>query len=347
MTLLPLVHRFRKRIGFFQKLQDAAAEILVLAPEEKNQRLAAISLPAQIDRIRAVQSDTSLDYEASRLTSGEINHTPTRAFLLKNAWYINGVIFAGNAREPQVPERESLISFEKTKHLTRAAFPSSLVGSQYFGHHVVDDSATTLLANEFGPVFRAPAKAARTWPHAAAYRTRLNIEAPVLTKARVAEAWVFQDWGMTGHRRDRLIKLRLQLRDTPGSRIGHGVFLRRRGSGAARLLANEQEIEEKLSSLGFEIIDPTNDSIESIIMRCRDAGIVVGVEGSGLAHGFLSCAPNAKFLVLQHPYRFNNVWKDFTDALEMRYAFLVGEGTKDSFHISPDELCATLDLLSF
>ena len=346
MSLLPLAYRVRKRMGLSRRLQDAASEIHVLAPEERNRRRAAISLPAQMDRIRAVQSDTSLAYEQARLSTGEISHAPTRAFLLKDAWYIDGVVFAGHAREPQVPERESLISLDRTTHLDRAAFPSSLVGSQYFGHHVVDDSATALLAAEFGPVFRAPARAVRSWPHAAGYRRRLGIDAPELAKARIAEAWVFEDWGMTGHRRDRLVKLRRTLRDAPGPRRGHGVFLRRRGSGAARLLANEAQIEDRLAGLGFDIVDPTHDSLDSILTRCRDARVVVGVEGSGLAHGFLGCAPDATFLVLQHPYRFNNVWKDFTDALGMRYAYLVGEGQRDSFRIPPDELCATLDLLA-
>lgn len=156
---------------------------------------------------------------------------------------------------------------------------------------------------------------------------------------------MFEDWGMTSHRRARLAQLRVRLRDAEGSRKGHGVFLRRRGGGAARVLANEDEIEQMLAKREFEIVDPANDPAETIMTRCRDASIVVGVEGSGLAHGLLGCASDAVFVVLQHPYRFNNVWKDFTDALGMRYAFLVGEGSREAFRINPDELCATLDLL--
>lgn len=150
---------------------------------------------------------------------------------------------------------------------------------------------------------------------------------------------------MTSHRRARLAQLRNRLHDGEGPQRGHGVFLRRRGGGAARVLINEEEIERILATLGFEIIDPANDPAETIMIRCRDASIVVGVEGSGLAHGLLGCAPDAAFVVLQHPHRFNNVWKDFTDALGMRYAFLVGEGSREAFRVDPEELRATLELL--
>ncbi|MBM3606442.1 MAG: glycosyltransferase family 61 protein [Alphaproteobacteria bacterium] len=342
--MLPLVRRFRSRTVSLQDLPHYAAKVVVLAPEETSERPAALSLPGQFDRVRDVQPATTPDYERARLTRGEVRHVPTCAFLLRNVSYLNGTVHAGSMRLPQVQE-SPLKSRQPTQHLPLAALPSSLVGSRFFGHHLVDDSATMLLAAEFAPAFRAPAAAVETWPHAAAYRKRMGVEAPVLCNARVAEAWLFQDWGMTAHRRTRLERLRQQLRDSPGPRAGHGVFLRRRGAGAARVLANEEELERILERMGFDIVDPSSDSADLVIARCRDARVVVGVEGSGLAHGFLGCAPDATFVVLQHPYQFNNVWKDFTDALGMRYAFLVGEGSRECFRVDPDELKATLDLL--
>lgn len=343
--ILPLAQRLRSRMGLSKTIHDVAAEIVTIAPEETAERHAAISLPAQLDRVRAVQAETTPDFEHARITSGMARHAPTTAFMFRNAWYLNGVLYAGGARQSQVWGREPLINFGKPKKMAQAALPSSFVGSRYFGHHVVDDSVTTLLAAQFAPTFRAPAPAVEAWPHAGAYRARMGVDTPVLKSAYVTEAWLFDDWGMTAHRRQRLIQLREKLRDAQPSRMGHGVFLRRRGAGAVRNLINEAEIEGALAKLGFDIVDLATDHTDAIIARCQGAGVIVGVEGSGLAHGLLSCAKDAAFLVLQHPYRFNNVWKDFTDALDLRYAFLVGEGNPEAFRIDPDELLATLDLL--
>lgn len=343
--LLPLSRRLRTRIGLSKNIQDVAAEVVMIAPEETAQRHAAISLPAQIDRVRAVQPETTIDFEYARVTSGKVQHASTTAFLVRNAWYLNGNLYAGGARRSQVWGREPLINFDKPKQVAQAALPSSFVGSRYFGHHVVDDSATTLLAAQFAPVFRAPAPTVEAWPHARAYRARMGVDTPVLKNAYVTEAWLFDDWGMTTHRRQRLIQLREKLRDAQPPRNGHGVFLRRRGAGAVRNLINEAEIEGALAKLGFDIVDLATDYCDTIIARCQGAAVIVGVEGSGLAHGLLSCAKDAAFLVLQHPHQFNNVWKDFTDALDLRYAFLVGEGNPEAFRIDPDELLATLDML--
>lgn len=341
----PLLRRIRSRFSGRPPLSELAAEIQVIGDARTDRRPAAISLPGQMGRVRAVQSETTEAYERARLSPGEFRHGPTRAFLLRDVLYLGGVLYAGRGRLPQMAAPERWVDFGPVRHLARAALPSSWVGSRYFGHHVVDDSATAVLAAQMAPAFRAPAPAVLGWSHAATYRARMGVDVPVLHKARIAEAWVFEDWSMTDHRRTRLETLRGRLRTGAGRRSGHGVFLRRRGAGTPRALLNEDAIERMLEGLGFEIVDLARDPADAIIERCCDAGVVVGVEGSGFAHGLMGCAPEAAFVVLQHPYRFNNVWKDYTDALGLRYAYLVGEGSPEAFRIDPADLAATLDLL--
>lgn len=63
---------------------------------------------------------------------------------------------------------------------------------------------------------------------------------------------------------------------------------------------------------------------------------MVATEGSHLAHGILAADDDCTFLVLQPPRRFNNIYKGFTDAMGMRYAFLVGasrDGTNFVFSL--------------
>ncbi|MDH3201719.1 MAG: glycosyltransferase family 61 protein [Myxococcales bacterium] len=85
-------------------------------------------------------------------------------------------------------------------------------------------------------------------------------------------------------------------------------------------------------------------SVNEIIEVSRDAAIIAGAERSAVYHGILACAPDAAVVCIMPPYRFNNVLKDHTDCLGMRYGFVVGEGTADSFTVPPDMLLRTLDL---
>ncbi|MDN3711242.1 hypothetical protein QWZ10_04260 [Paracoccus cavernae] len=51
-------------------------------------------------------------------------------------------------------------------------------------------------------------------------------------------------------------------------------------------------------------------------------------------------------ITIQPPYRFDNVWKDFTDLLGMRYGFVVGEGDQERFRVSVDDVMRAVDLIS-
>jgi capsular polysaccharide biosynthesis protein len=124
------------------------------------------------------------------------------------------------------------------------------------------------------------------------------------------------------------------------------VFIRRRGSGVARYLANEADLEKRLEQRGFEIVDPASQTTDEIVRRVRDAAIICGVEGSALVHGVLSMAADAALVVIQPPYRFSNIWKDYCDALNIKYAYIVVIGDEDSFFIPFEEIMRTIDLVS-
>jgi len=108
---------------------------------------------------------------------------------------------------------------------------------------------------------------------------------------------------------------------------------------------NEEAIEKMLAGHGFEIIDVTVDSVDTIIQRTKNAAVVVGVEGSALVHGIMSMADNALLLCLQPPNRFNNVLKAHADALGIRYGFTVGEEAQGGqYNINTDDVLRTMDL---
>jgi capsular polysaccharide biosynthesis protein len=104
-------------------------------------------------------------------------------------------------------------------------------------------------------------------------------------------------------------------------------------------------VEHALLERGFRVIDIAQMGAEAIARQALDAPIVVGVEGSHLSHAIFAAHDDATFLVLQPPHRFSMSYKEYTDRVGMRYAFLVGDPAPDSFTISIDDLNRLLDIV--
>jgi hypothetical protein len=73
---------------------------------------------------------------------------------------------------------------------------------------------------------------------------------------------------------------------------------------------------------------------------------VVSVEGSALTHAYLTMQEQGAIITIQPPYRFDNVWKDFTDLLGMKYGFVVAKGNRDGFRVDPDEILRVIDMIT-
>jgi hypothetical protein len=103
----------------------------------------------------------------------------------------------------------------------------------------------------------------------------------------------------------------------------------------------------ELAAAGVAIIDPSGLPALDISSAIIGARIVIGVEGSHLAHAVLSMADHGSFIVLQPPDRFSMAYKDFTDAHDMAFASVVGSPTTTLgiFEIDISEVLRTVDIL--
>jgi hypothetical protein len=72
--------------------------------------------------------------------------------------------------------------------------------------------------------------------------------------------------------------------------------------------------------------------------------VVLGVEGSQLLHGVFGMADGGAIVTLQPPDRFITAIKVYCDALGLRYALVVGEGSPAGFRIDVDRVARTVDL---
>lgn len=338
-----LASRIARKLGHDPGDQDAAAEVVIVSPDEMARRDAAFHLPGHLDRVRATAPDTGMANEIDRITGGAILHDATMAYRFRNVQYMDGFLYCGRMRRQQVVRPEPLRGRGPVERIAQCSLPGTTVGDQFFGHFLIDDSSTALLAERFAPP-RLPRGTARgAWSHAAPYRERLGIAIPPVAHAIIDEAWVFRDHGMTSDRRARMDQLRARMRTKGGLRSGHGVFIRRAG-GQARTLINEAEIADRLAREGFDIVDPGHDNVDRIAAVLHDARVVCSVEGSAFAHALLSMAKGGAVVTIQPPWRFNNPWKDYTDALGMRYGFAVATGAPTEFRLDPDDLMRLIDM---
>jgi capsular polysaccharide biosynthesis protein len=190
--------------------------------------------------------------------------------------------------------------------------------------------------------------ATRPYEHEAGYRDLLQLaRAPLVRNARIERLTVYVDYAQNSYKAARYRTLRARLRARVGVQASapRGVYIGRGATGEPRVLENEAAITRLLAGEGFDVIDPAAASVEEIAKRSLGARIVVGVEGSHLSHAIYSAADDCAFLVLQPPDRFAMAYKEFTDRLDMTFAFLVGDRSQHGFVIPPDDLRRMLDVL--
>jgi hypothetical protein len=274
----------------------------------------------------------------------EICHSPTRAFLIKDAWLIDGTIYKEDAVHFIRPRSNRRVFLTRIHtEIDRGAAYCTAPGSKYFGSWLMDDCVTyPLAASEGIPITTDQALS----PHQVAYEGSLEMTPRRVRGAYFKELVLFDDVGQTRdkHRRFRAIHDKL-LAGIPTPHPHPGVFLLRGSVGQKRILVNELEIAEYLHrERGFKIVDPVKADLQTIISACAGSKMVVGVEGSALMHGILLLATGGGILTLQPPDRFVSIYKDLAERDGQDFGFVVGVPNDDGFRIDPSEIMRTLDM---
>jgi capsular polysaccharide biosynthesis protein len=303
----------------------------------------AIFAAADLDRITGVGIGTSRDRELQRVRGGEQLHGAVTAWELHDA-ILSGAFIYKRAVKHRVDGRaEQFLKPAPQIRLDEGVMSCTFYGGKYFGHSIRDDMPLTLLAASLGTPVRS---SATLFEHQRDYLQMANLQATPHDSAYFDRLTVIDDHHQSRHRIERTREIRSRIRAAFPRPEHTGVFINRKSSGASRRLSNESEVQELFISRGFAVVDPGGMSTRDILSRVGGARIVAGVEGSHFAHGLVGCADDCSFLVLQPPGRFNNIYKDFTDAMDMRYAFLVGHPAPgDSFSVDTNALAGTLDHL--
>jgi capsular polysaccharide biosynthesis protein len=347
----PILARVRRRVRGDAAELPLAATARLIAPRQSTWSAPALMLEDEWRRVLGVMDDTTLAKERIRLMGGAREHGATRLFRVGPASLRGGTVYAGRGYLPLNPGGRPRDVRRDPVPMARALLCTNAAAQLYFSHWLLESLSTELLAEEVGlqPLSAIPHVGR---PHEAEYRARLGLPDPTQLAADIDELWIADDPHLNAHRRGRLAELRRRLRVGLGIDAGdesaHGpaVFLLREGSGAQRLLRNEADLATRLESQGVRTLAPHRDSLEDLMAACACAPMVIGIEGSSLAHAALVMPRGAHLVVIQPPRRFNNFFKDYADALGLSYATTVADPEADPyFRLEWDRLARLLELL--
>ena len=345
--------------GIGHVLERCADRSWIVEPGSTSLAPPSWHLPGQLERITGTAGPA--DAPLRNMPGGfEVVHAPTRGFLIKGAWLIDGSLYK------RVGRRVLRFDLHSRDWLTRAslymprirvdeefrhaAIYTTFLGSEYFGLWLTENCPVYPLAEQAGvPVAptMAVAPAMAGFPHTAQYEQWLGMAPRRTNAAYLHEVVLFDDnWDNNAGKRARLETLRNRLLSHVQSAPHPGVFILRRSTGRLRVLNNELDLAEQLRRRrGFRVVDITRDDVSTIVAACAGARVVIGVEGSQLTHGLMVLQPGGALVSLQAPYRFCSTFKRTTDMLGLHYGFVVGQPTPEGYSIDPTEMERTLDLL--
>jgi capsular polysaccharide biosynthesis protein len=344
---LPVVHQVRRLARRQARaLAEVAQTSWEIAPAHSAPVPPALFLPDQLERITHFSEFGSREIDLPKVRGGgESVHAATRAFRLRDAFLIDGVLYKDDACLHLHPRTSRLPRLQVEREIGRAALYCTFGGNRYFGQWLMDDCVAYPLAVAEGtPVTTAqPVN-----PHTRGYEDWLEMKPERCASVFLRDLVIFEDFAQnrSKHARFRALGDKL-LRRVGGATPHPGVFVVRGQTGMRRVLRNELEIAERLRDRrGFRIVDPTQADVPAMVAACAGARMVVGVEGSGLMHGILPLAPGGGLLILQPPNRFSAIYKDLTDRDRQQFGFVVGAPEGEDFRVDAEEVERTLDLFA-
>lgn len=343
-SLLPVQDILRRKLLRRDpiSLQSVADRTWEIAPSVTSITPRAYYLPGQLERV-AGWTGTHVPPKRQMEGGLEVVHMPTRGFLLRNAWLIDGVLYNRKGCGYLYPRSRRWPPQIHVEHeIERGAVFCSETGNRYFAHWLMDDCLMYSLATDEGIPITTDHPAGR---HVPAYEDWLDMKPRRLHDAYLREVVIFSDRGQNHNRHARFRAMSNKLLSRVEARPHPGVFILRGSDGEQRLLHNELSLAEYLrEKRGFRILDIAQADVPTIVATCAGARVVMGVEGSHLIHGILVLPPGGAILTLQPPNRFVDSYKLMADRDHQHFGFVVGIPEGEGFRVDPAEVERTLDL---
>ena len=332
----------------FIDLYSLATETITLCPEETIDIPKAIYLDGALDKITGISIWRNWQQENELIYGGKIVAPPTLGYRINNIDVAGAFLYkdAAKSRAGYGPEKIFMEGHCEKQTIKKANLVTSYAGSLFFGPLLVDDFLLELNAQNHDENIRL---VTRPYPQEMAYRNMLGLDKSALIQyAHLNQITLYSQPAINSLRTSQYRQLRQRMWDqlTEGDKEPKfGVYLKRGNTGEQRILCNEEEVEQKLIKLGFDIVEPSNLSVDEIARKTCNAKIVVSVEGSHKSHAIFSMADDGAFVVLQPPDRFSMVYKEFADCMGMKFSILIGDKVHGGFTVDTDDLQRIIEMV--
>jgi hypothetical protein len=328
---LPPLSKLRRLASPVARAADVAVRTWQHSPAEEASSPGAIFLPEELGRITGISAHSNPDFETARLHPRLRRFAPTNICQLEDVVISQGDLFKGPFKRMVFggPRRFAIRIDDEVDDA--GVLCTTWLGWRYFGHWLAEDFAdrvhTADLAEaseiEQPQTEHQTAYAAmfglrrRTVPFSCRIKRLTLVETDLGSRFRV-EAW-------------QKMTARINALHPAPSHVG--CMLMRGASGQKRVLVNEAEVADFLRARGLRILEPQALALPDLLAQLSGSRLVVGVEGSQLAHGFHCLSEPGAMVVLQPPDRFGLSDKDRCDRKGLRYAFSIGVPEGEGFRI--------------
>lgn len=342
--LTPLLGQLATKVGLDTTRQAAAVRSWLVEPASETVHRPALFDPEDLRKVTGVAPDSTAKYQMDRLTRARTRHPPVHLHALRDVTLAAGGLFRWNLVDLIGDGGAPRLARADPPVIDHAVMASTFLGNRFFGHWLLDDMPLALLAAGHGERVGHVGRDNVPTSHQHDYLARFAEPVRHVREAFFRELLVFDYVTENVGKRSRYATMRTRLLPSSGVPAPtRGVMLLRGASGQPRVLVNEAEVAARVASRGFTVLDPVTARVEDIVAACHDAPVLLGTEGSHLAHGFLPMRPGGTVFVLQPPFKLDHFWRDRTNCTGGRYAFVVGDAVPGGFRVEPDAVEAMLD----
>lgn len=348
--LLPIQNMVTNRLLGRRSLEAAADRVEVIQPAEiEHYQIPIAALPGQVEKVTAATHlDATYVEQVEYSRNADISHDPVVRYTFRDCLVhdcgFDAARFSFRIRPPAMAD----LLPKETRAVKNAVYCNTAVTHEYFGHWLHDACATAQ--------FKAPdeklfLEMRPDWlkfsSHISDYATAFGYAPEPRGATFVEQLTVYQDHGQGSLKRARYAQMRRKAAEAlaTGQTGPKAVYFRRGSTGVERLIANDAEVAEALSSRGFEIIDLNGKSCPALYNAFKDARLVVSIDGSHLNHLYISMPEGASVLALIPSNRFTLTEAGYARAVGLRYGFLVITPTPAGYDVSIPDLLRTIDLL--
>lgn len=321
-----------------RSVADVASNVIELSPQTEYETQDAIYDASDLEKVTGVGMGTTHGFELERLKAKRVVQRGSYAYEIRDAVLLDGALYKHRFKHGISLRPNHISSAGSLQCIDEAGvLAQSWLGSKFFGHWLKDDVPLAMLASTLGK----PVGVRRnlTLPQKA-YEAAFGIEAIEMlpTRAFIRRITVLSDAYYNSGKIERWRRMRDMLAQSRKGPAPKGIMLLRGGTGESRFLMNEMEIARRLEAMGFYVVSPADVDVKAYVSLASGADLVVGVEGSQLANGLFCLNPRGGMLVLQPPFRFNNVYKDACDVMGLRYGFVIGDSRPGGFYLDPSRV---------